>query len=145
MSEHGGNPGQQACIVVAVGINPHTRRLLEAAARLAAGFDVALVAVHIHRPGAQGSLYRSNLEWQFEQARALGATTEQIEGQDVAAALVAHAQRRGATHVVIGQSDVSRWHEIQHGTIVNRVLREIARHRAAIDVYIVTSTSQGRE
>lgn len=142
MSEHGADPAQQACVVVAVGINPHSQRLLMGAARLAQGLNARLVAVHIHLPGAQASLYRANLEWQFEQARALGAFADKIEGQEVAPALVAYAQRHNATHVVIGQSDVSRWHEIRYGSVTNRLLREIARQHAALDLYIVTSTSR---
>jgi two-component system sensor histidine kinase KdpD len=131
----------QTSVMVAVGINPHSQRLLDAAARLAQGLDATLLAVHVHQPNAQASLYRSNLDWQFGQARARGARTDVIEGQDVAATLVEHAQRRGVTHLVIGQSDVSRWHEIRYGSIVNHVLREIARQHVALDLYIVTSTS----
>ncbi len=142
MSEHGDDPSQQACVVVAVGINPHNQRLLTGAARLAQGLNERLLAVHIHLPGAQASLYRTNLEWQFEQARALGAHTDEIEGHEVVAALVAYAQRHNATHIVIGQSDVNRWHEIRYGTIINGLLREIARRHAALDLYIVTSTSR---
>lgn len=141
VSEHNGSGYARASVMVAVGINPHSQRLLETAARLAAGLHADLIAVHIHVPGAQASLYRSNLQWQFEQAQALGAVTEELEGRDVAATLVAHARRRGTTLVVIGQSDVSRWYEMRHGTLATRVLHEIAQHHAAIDVYVVTSTS----
>ncbi len=142
MNEHGDDPSQQACVVVAVGINPHSQRLLRGAARLAQGLNERLIAVHIHLPGAQASLYRANLEWQFEQAQALGAQTDEIEGQEVATTLVTYAQRHNATHIVMGQSDVTRWHEIRYGTIINGLLREIARQQAALDVYIVTSTSR---
>jgi two-component system sensor histidine kinase KdpD len=128
--------------MVAIGINPHSLRLLQAARQLAHGLDGTLLAIHIRPPGTQASLYHTNIEWHFEQARALGAETEVIGGQDIAATLVKHAQARDVTHLVVGQSDISRWQEIRHGSVINQLLREIAQRRAAIDVYIVTGSSR---
>lgn len=142
MSTSPSMPSLPMHVMVAIGINPHSQRLLEAAARLAQGLNATLLAVHIHPPGIAGSLYETNLEWHFELARALGADTDVIEGADVAATLVQHAQQRGVTHLVLGQSDVTRWHEIRQGSIVNRLLREIARQGAAIDLYIVTGSNR---
>jgi two-component system sensor histidine kinase KdpD len=142
MSELDAMPFPPASIMVAVGINPHSQRLLQVAARLARGLGGSLLAVHIRPPGTQASLYYTNIEWHFEQARALGAATHVLEGNDVVAMLVQYAQAHGVTHVVVGQSDVSRWHEVRHGSIINRLLREVAQRHAAIDVYVVTGSSR---
>ena len=136
---NGRSPTASARIMVALGVNPNSQRLLVAAKRLAQGLDGELLAVHIRQPSNRASVYQANLDWHIEQARAIGAQVDIIEGKDIAATLVSHAQRRRVTHLVLGQSEVSRWREIRHGSLANQILRQIARRFAGIDLYIVTT------
>ncbi len=129
-------------VLVALGINPHSQRLLRTAARLAHSLDGELLALHITPPGQGGSLYRANLDWHLEQARELGAHVEIVEGADIATTLVNHAKARHVTHLVVGQSDVSRWREITRGSVINRMLRMILSQAPGIDLYIVTGSSR---
>ncbi len=48
-----------------------------------------------------------------------------LEAPRVADALIAFAQKEGVTHVVFGQSARSRWHQLLHGSIVDRFLRDV--------------------
>ena len=125
-------------IMVAIGINPNTQRLLLRAARLAHALGGQLFAVHIHAPGQASHVYHTNVEWHLDQARRLGAHVEVVRARDVAAALVQQARTHNITHLVLGQSDISRWHEAFKGSIINRILR----HRSGIDLYIVTDSGQ---
>lgn len=125
-------------VLVALGINPHSQRLLQTAARLADGLHGDLLALHVAPPGNVTSLYESNLSWHIEYARELGAQVTTVEGRDVVAALIAFAKAQSVTHLVLGQSDVSRWREITRGSVINRMLRSIAREQLGIDLYIVT-------
>lgn len=126
-------------VLVALGINPHSQRLLQTAARLADGLDGDLLALHVAPPGNVTSLYESNLSWHIEYARDLGAQVTTVEDHDVVAALIAFAKAQRVTHLVLGQSDVSRWREITRGSVINRMLRTIARQQVGIDLYIVTT------
>ena len=129
-------------VLVALGINPHSQRLLLTAARLAEGLDGQLFAIHIEPPGALTSLYEANRSRYLDQARELGAHVEMVKGQDVATTLVDYAQARQITHLVLGQSDVSRWREITRGSVINRILRMILSRQASVDLYIVTASSR---
>jgi two-component system sensor histidine kinase KdpD len=121
-------------VLVAVGINPNSDRLLRRAAKLADGLGGDLLAVHVHQPGEGSSVYEANVHWHLEKARQLGAQVEVVEGSDVAAVLVDQVRKHGATHLVIGQSDITRWQEVRHGSIINRIMR----YRSGVDLYIVT-------
>lgn len=121
-------------VMVAIGINPNTERLLLRAAKLAHGLNGKLFAVHIHPPGGASNVYHANVEWHLDQARKLGAHVEVVRARDVAATLVQQGRKHGITHLVLGQSDISRWQEVLRGSIINRILR----YRPGIDLYIVT-------
>jgi two-component system sensor histidine kinase KdpD len=125
-------------VMVAIGINPNTERLLLRAARLAQGLNGELFAIHIQptRSGSHG--YQANVEWHLQQAHRLGAQIEIVRSDDVAAALIQAGRRHSITHLVLGQSDISRWQEVLRGSIVNRLLR----FRSGIDIYIVTDPNQ---
>ncbi len=125
-------------VMVAIGINPHTRRLLLRAAKLAQGLQGELFAVHIHAPGQGSHVYHANVEWHLDQARRLGAHIELVQSNDVATALVQQTRKHGITHLVMGQSDISRWQEVLKGSIINRIMR----HRSGIDLYIVTDSGR---
>lgn len=132
----------QVRVLVALGINPYSARLLQTAARLAHSLGGKLLALHIAPPGKATSLYAANLQRHVDLAHELGASVETVEGKDVAVALVNHAKRRNATHLVLGQSDVSRWREVTRGTVINRIQRLILQSGGGIDLYIVTASSR---
>ena len=125
-------------VMVAIGINPSTKRLLLRAAKLAKGLGGELYAIHVHPPGGSSNVYEANVHWHLEQARQMGATVELVDSSDIAATLVDQVRKHGITHLVIGQSDISRWQEAVRGSIVNRILR----YRCGVDLYIVTDPGQ---
>ena len=129
-------------VLVAIGINPDSQRLLNTAARLAHGLQGDLIALHIASPGNATALYRANLDRHLALARSLGADTEIIEGKDVAATIVRYARARQVTHLVLGQSDISRWREVTRGSVINHMLRLIQQEQAGIDLYVVTASSR---
>ena len=131
-----------ARVLVALGINPYSQRLLRAAARLAQGLGGDLLALHIAPPGNVTRLYETNLAWHLDQARELGAQIAVVEGTDVAELLIKHAREQRVTHLVVGQSDVSRWREVTRGSVINRMLRMILDAQLGIDLYIVTGSSR---
>jgi two-component system, OmpR family, sensor histidine kinase KdpD len=121
-------------VMVAIGINPSTERLLLRAAKLAQGLHGSLYAIHIHPQRKGSNVYHANVQWHLDQARRLGAVVEVVRSNDVAAALVKHARKHNITHLVMGQSDISRWQEVFRGSIINKIMR----YRSGVDLYIVT-------
>jgi two-component system, OmpR family, sensor histidine kinase KdpD len=61
-----------------------------------------------------------------------------VRAKDVAAALVQQCREHNITHLVLGQSDISRWQEIIRGSIINRLMR----YRTGVDLYIVTDSGK---
>jgi two-component system sensor histidine kinase KdpD len=125
-------------VMIAIGINPNTERLLLRAARLAQGLNGELYAIHIQPTKAGSHGYQANVDWHLQQAHRLGAQVEVVRSDDVAGALIEAGRQHGITHLVLGQSDISRWQEAFRGSIVNRLLR----YRSGIDIYIVTDPGQ---
>jgi two-component system sensor histidine kinase KdpD len=135
-------PQSPVRVLVALGINPNSQRLLLTAARLAEGLQGQLFAIHIEPPGPVTMLYEANRTRYLEKARELGAHVEIVKGEDVALTLVSYAQTHHMSHMVLGQSDVSRWREITRGSIINRILRMILSRQIGVDLYIVTASSR---
>ncbi len=68
----------------------------------------------------------------------LGGRYAEVTGADPARALADFARAENATQLVLGASGRSRWGEIVHGSIINRVIRDASR----IDVHVVISGGQ---
>lgn len=56
-----------------------------------------------------------------------------LAGEDVAGEIVNYATEKNVTRIVMGQSKRSRWEEIIHGSIINKILQKSRN----IDVFIV--------
>lgn len=123
-----------ARVMVCVGYNPISRRLIQRAGYLAGIFSGELIAVHI-RPGkSEVPGYRAMLEQNMALAESLGARIVIEQGTPLAAVLVRVAYAHSVTHIVMGESARSRWAEIRNGSLVRQVLRA----SNGIDVYIVS-------
>lgn len=48
-----------------------------------------------------------------------------LESTNVADALIDFARNEGVTHVIFGQTKRSRWHQLVHGSVVDRFLQEV--------------------
>jgi two-component system sensor histidine kinase KdpD len=122
-----------ARIMVCVGYNPISQRLIQRAAHLARAFGGELIAVHVQPSGSDAPGYQTMLEHNMELARRLGARLVIEHGAPLAEVLARAAQSHGVTHIVMGESARSRLEEVRTGSLVRQVLR--ASH--GIDVYIV--------
>lgn len=61
-----------------------------------------------------------------------------LAGEDVAEEIVSYATENNVTRIVMGQSKRSRWEEIIHGSIINKILRKTRN----IDVFIVADRTE---
>ncbi|MFE0507743.1 universal stress protein [Peribacillus butanolivorans] len=61
-----------------------------------------------------------------------------IKGEEVAEEIVEYAMQHYVTRIILGHSKRTRWEEIIHGSIVNRILRKTKN----IDVFIVADRAE---
>ena len=126
-----------ARVMVCVGYNPASQRLIRRAGQIAQALDGELIAVHIQPSESEAPGYQTMLEQNLAMARRLGARIvvehSGATAETLAETLARVAQANGVTHIVMGESARSRWAEIRHGSLVRQLLR--ASH--GIDVYIV--------
>jgi two-component system, OmpR family, sensor histidine kinase KdpD len=159
MTEHGINKLWLASERVLVGFDarPHTRQVIRDAWRLAHGLRADLIAVWIEPEGylaftskligwlkyrSEAKRYREaalrRLEAHALLAEDLGAEVIRTKSRDIAKTLVQIARERQVTQLVLGQPARSRWEEIIHGSIINRVLRL----STDIDIHLVPRSGE---
>jgi len=119
-------------VTAAPGAEAMVRRAAQMAARIQADLEIVNVASQDGvRRGRDDGLARLR-----HVAADVGATWRDLDAGNLASALVALAKEEQVTHIVVGSSQRSRWHElIGGGSIVERVSRLAAR--AGIDVHIM--------
>ncbi len=114
-------------IVVAVGDQPGGDALIRSAKRLADALRASWTAVMVETPrtATLSVAARARIADALDLASALGATIVTVPAHSVLDGLVAHIQEARATAVVIGKSRRSWWFELRHGSIVDRLVRDL--------------------
>jgi len=133
---HSGHPqadARPARVMVCVGYNPVSQRLIQRAGQIAGALGGDLIAVHIQPTESEVPGYQAMLEQNLAMARQLGAQIVVERGAPLAQVLARVAQSQGVTHIVMGESARSRWAEIRNGSLV----RQLLRASRGVDVYIV--------
>lgn len=126
-----------ARVMVCIGYNPSSQRLIERAGALAQVLQAELFAVHIQSNDSTAPGYRVMLEQNLHVARSLGARTLVEQGAPLVETMARVAQEHAITLIVMGESARSRWAEVQKGSLVRQVLQSTR----GIDVYVVADLS----
>lgn len=121
-------------IMVCVGTNPSSQRLIRRAYNMAHAFGGRLCALHVTQPSSAPG-YEVTLQDNLALARSFGAEVVLTQGSDLAGTIAKAAQSYGATMIVMGESARSRWDELRLGSVVRQVLSAAP----GIDLYIVNS------
>ena len=120
-------------VMICVGYNPVSQRLIQRAGFLAKMLGGELLAVHFQTAESEAPGYQMMLQRNLDLARSIGALVKIERGAGVAQAIAQFAQANGVTHIVMGESARSRLEEVRRGSLVRQVLA--ASH--GIDLYIV--------
>ncbi len=120
-------------VMVCVGYNPVSQRLIQRASFLARALGGELLAVHFQSAESDVPGYQTMLQRNLDFARGQGAQVQIERGGDVAQAIAHFAQANRVTHIVMGESARSRLEEVRRGSLVRQVLSA----SRGIDVYIV--------
>jgi two-component system, OmpR family, sensor histidine kinase KdpD len=129
-------------VMVTFDARPRSRQVIRDAWRLAHSLHADFFAIHVEPIGYQALLKRFTSfllnGWHTRQTHAehlelladltrfaedLGALTVQVSGRDIAHTLVAEAQARHITQLVLGLPVRTRWEELLSGSVINLILR----------------------
>ncbi|WP_395392801.1 sensor histidine kinase KdpD [Novosphingobium sp. BL-8A] len=114
-------------LVVAVSEQHGALELVRAAKRLADALRAPWTAVHIETPRAAGftDVENAQLADALHLATQLGGQVASVPAETVFDGLKSFAAQARATQLIVGKSARSRWFELRHGSIVDRLVREM--------------------
>jgi two-component system sensor histidine kinase KdpD len=123
-------------ILVCVGHNPRSIRLIHAARRLAAGLRAEWIAVHVEAPSRVRTSESDikQLGDHMRLAESLGAETVVLSGQRMSEEVITYARSRNVSRIIIGKPTHARWKDKLFGS----PLDEIVRGSGDIDVYVIS-------
>jgi two-component system sensor histidine kinase KdpD len=125
-----GTPGQWPAgerLLVAVSDAPGADRVVRAARRLAEAMKAPWTAVLIETPrlATLDAAGRERAADALRLAVTLGATIATVPAASVAEGLKAHVVDTRITQLVLGKSRRSWWFELRHGSVVDRLVRDL--------------------
>ena len=123
-------------VLVCIGPDPLSERLVRAARRLATALHAGWIAVYVETPDLARlpREARNRVLANLKLAETLGAETANLSGESVAHELIAYAQRRNISKIIVGKPSRSRWRDRLKPSLVD----EITRRSGAIDVYVIS-------
>ncbi|MFI5235401.1 MAG: DUF4118 domain-containing protein [Gemmatimonadales bacterium] len=123
-------------LLVCVGANPASARLVRTARRMAAGFGATWIAAYVELPGHDRlpAADREALAANLALATELGAETVTLAGTSTSEEVLAYARRQNVTRIVVGKPTHSRWRDRFRGSLLD----ELVRGSGEIDVYVIS-------
>ncbi|SPQ01495.1 fused sensory histidine kinase in two-component regulatory system with KdpE: signal sensing protein; sensory histidine kinase [Candidatus Sulfobium mesophilum] len=123
-------------LLVCVGPNPQSIRLIRAAKRMAAGLSAEWITVYVeapHKVKPSESDLRQLAE-HMRLAESLGAETVTLSGPKASEEILAYARDRNVTKIVIGKPTHPRWKDKLFGSMLD----ELVRGSGDIEVYVIS-------
>ncbi|MGC2063150.1 MAG: sensor histidine kinase KdpD [Thermodesulfovibrionales bacterium] len=126
-------------IMVCVGANPRSIRLIRSAKRMAAGLHAAWLAVNIEAPAMvkPSETDMRQLAEHMRLAESLGAETVTLSGHKASDEILNYARSINVTKIIIGKPTHARWKDRIYGSLLD----EVVRGSGNIDVYAISGES----
>lgn len=126
-------------ILVCVGPNPRSIRLIRAARRMAAGLRTEWIAVHVDAPShvkpSAGDLEK--LAAHMRLAESLGAHVVTLTGHKASEEILHYAREHNVSKIIVGKPTHPRWKD----KLLGSPLDELVRGSGDIDIYVITGDS----
>lgn len=119
-------------VLVAIGGLGSSEYLVRAGRRIAELRDAPWSVVTVQKPSSRDSARQAELNQAFALARSLGAETDLLYGPGVADALLNHAERSGASTLVLGRARERSFTSLFKGTITQQLLKRGAHYEFVI-------------
>ena len=130
-------------VVVALSGGPEGETLIRRAARIAARSGADLLAVHAARRGRLAGSGRALLPAQRELVESAGGSYHQLDGGDIATALLAFAHTHHATQLVLGAAPRT-WTRLAALRPGAGITARVIRDGGGLDVHVVTCQRRAR-
>lgn len=113
-------------ILIAVSELPGAEELVRAAKRIADSVHAPWAAIHVETPRTRqlGPADHRRIADGLALATRLGAVVATVPARSVVDGIKTYAADSRATQIVVGKSARSRWFELRHGSVVDRLVRE---------------------
>jgi two-component system sensor histidine kinase KdpD len=123
-------------MLVCVGPDPLSTRLVRSAARMAGALHAEWLAVYVETPKLVRlpQAARDRILQTLRLAAELGAETANLSGESVAATLIEFARQRNVSRVIVGKPLRPRWRDRFDVSLVD----ELIRQSGTIDVYVIS-------
>jgi two-component system, OmpR family, sensor histidine kinase KdpD len=123
-------------IMVCIGANPRSIRLVRAAKRMAAGLRADWISVYIEAPTAvkPSESDLRHLSDHMRLAESLGAETVTLSGHKASEEILNYARIRNVTKIIIGKPTHPRWKDKIFGSLLD----DVVRGSGDIDVYVIS-------
>ncbi|MEO7432102.1 MAG: sensor histidine kinase KdpD [Dokdonella sp.] len=130
-------------LLVCVGPDPLSARLVRSARRMATALNAQWLAVYVETPSLARlpQAARDRILATLKLAEQLGAETANLSGETVAATVMDFARQRNVSKVIVGKPLRNGWLQRLKGTLVD----EVIRRSGTIDVYVVTAEPETEE
>jgi two-component system sensor histidine kinase KdpD len=123
-------------ILVCVGPDPLSTRLVRSAARTAGALHAQWLAVYVETPKLVRlpQAARDRILQTLRLADELGAATANLSGESVAATLIDYARSNNVSRIIVGKPLRSRWRDRFDVSLVD----ELIRQSGTIDIYVIS-------
>ncbi len=123
-------------ILVCVGPDPLSTRLVRSGARMAGALHAEWLAVYVETPNLVRlpQPARDRILQTLRFAAELGAESANLSGESVAATLIDFARQRNVSRIIVGKPLRPRWRDRFDVSLVD----ELIRQSGAIDVYVIS-------
>ena len=123
-------------VMVCVGPDPLSVRLVRSARRLATALHADWLAVYMETPrlARLSVIERDRVLQTLKLAESLGGETANLSGESVAGELLDYARQRNVSKIIVGKPAHPRWRDRFKSTLVD----EIIRNSGDIDVFVIT-------
>jgi len=128
-------------LLVCVGPNPASARLVRAARRMAGGLKCEWIALFVETPmQTLSESDRMALVENLQLAEELGGRAVRLSGNDPVEEILAFARAENVTKILTGKPTHPRWRDKLFGSLLDRLVRG----SGDIDVYAISGESDGR-
>jgi two-component system sensor histidine kinase KdpD len=128
-------------VLVCVGPDPLSLRLVRSASRTAAALHAPWLAVYVETPRLMRlpQATRDRILQTLRLAEELGAETANLSGESVATTLVEFARRHNVSRIIVGKSVRARWRDRFRESLVDELIRQSGN----TDIYVTSGEDAG--
>ena len=123
-------------LLVCLGPNEHSEKVLRVAARLASSLNAPLLAISLERPdrGPNDNDAGNRIDALFKLAEGFGAETRRLSSSDFVNSILTLARRENVTQIIIGKSHRPSW---LTGLWRSALTDHLIRHASGISIHVV--------